>query len=201
MADLDRVSELGRVQYSGDEESNGDDESNRDGEEQDLNSQVIFDNMLRVARRMNCKDRQQQLVLLSLAIAAITEAGTDPRSGTGVKTRRSQGAATVKEAMKQDVRSNSLNSSSPSGSRTPKKWLPEDRALVEKLRGEKVGWAQMAEYHFPGRTMKQIKSSWHGWQRKIKDAIEKEKQLDEDPVGAEVVERETGWSDQITYES
>jgi hypothetical protein len=183
------------MQYSGDE-SNSDDRSSGDEEEWLHNPQTVFNNMLHVARRLSYKDRQQQIVLLSLAISAITQADADAGSQSDGETdKRSWEGAQVKDIARKETRKE--NPDLFSSART---WSPEDHALVKKLRAKNLSWDEINKHHFPGRTRGQIIGRYKYWIKKNEDAAKKGNQEESEPDGAEQLESEIGLSDQTIYE-
>jgi hypothetical protein len=193
MAEPDGLSQADGMQYSGDE-SNSDDGSNGDEEELLLNPQTVFNNMLHVARRMSHKDRQQQIVLLSLAISAITQADAGSRPD-GETDKRSWEGVQVKDIARKETKKE--NPDLFSSART---WSPEDHALVKKLRAKNFSWDEINKHHFPGRTRGQIIGRYKYWIKKNKDATKKGNQEENEPDGAEQLESEIGLSDQTIYE-
>jgi hypothetical protein len=193
MAEPDGLSQSDGMQYSGDE-SNSDDGPNGDEEEWLLNPQTVFNNMLHVARCMSHKDRQQQIVLLSLAISAITQADVGSQSNGGTDKRSWEGAQVKGIARKETKKENPVLFSS---ART---WSPEDHALVKNLRAKNFSWDEINKHHYPGRTRSQIIGRYKYWVKKNEDAAKKGNQEENEPDGAEQFESEIGLSDQTIYE-
>ncbi len=187
MAETEGLSQFDAMGYCQDEETTEDERSDGDGETVHLNPQFVFQKMMRVASRMSHRDRQQQMVLLSLAMSAITKADAHSRSQTGT------GNEIAKKAKGESL---GLLSSATSG--ISKRWSPDDIALVKKLRVEKVSWGDICRHHFPGRTAQAIKKSYNYRLKKSNNTAEKEKLGGEESNGAE--ELEIGWSDLIISE-
>jgi hypothetical protein len=193
MAEPDGLSQADGMQYSGDE-SNSDDGSNGDEEEWLFDPQIVFMNMLHVARRMSHKDRQQQIVLLSLAISAITQADADSQSD-GETDKRSWEGAQVKDTARKEKKKE--NPDLFSSART---WSLEDHALVKKLRARNFSWDEINKHHFPGRTRGQIMGRYKYWIKRNEDAAKKGNQEENEPDEAKQLGSEIGLSDQTIYE-
>lgn len=194
MAELDGLGELDRMQYSGDEESTADDVSTGDSEEWCFDPQTIFKNMLQVARRLSHKDRQQQLVLLSLAMSAIIQADSDSPSDAETEKRSREGAQVKNTARKETRKEN------PGSFSSARKWSLEDHALVKKLRAETLSWDDISQHHFPGQSGKRIGARYQYWIKKSMDTAEDGNQEDNEPDGVVARESEPGLSDQSMYE-
>jgi hypothetical protein len=200
MADLDRLSQIDVVERSGSEESDQDEGSDGDGERWYLSRQSVFNKMLHMASRMSQKDRQQQKLLLSLALSAIDKADANFRSDSQ-REKRTQEVAHGKGTSEKETQGEALDSLSSVRSQTQKTWSPEDLALVKELRAKNVGWGDISRHHLPGRTGNQIRARYAKWLEKNKD-FEDEEILFEgpEPDGDEELEIEIGWSDSRVYE-
>jgi hypothetical protein len=142
---------IDEVGYSSDQGSTDDERSDRVENEWLLSPHNVFRNMLHVATCMSQKDRQQQKVLLSLAIQAIEKVEEDSRSDVERKRKR-QETAEDKDTAKKEMHGRPLGSLSPASSRYVL-WLQnngnfEDEEMFEEPKPDgaeelesEIGWS------------------------------------------------------------
>jgi len=192
MAEQGQLCQVDVMELTCSEESGQDEGSDGDAENFHLSPQSVFKKMLQVAAHMRQKDRQQQKILLSLAIQAIEEVEEDHWSD---RKKKRQEATQGNNAAKKETQGRPLGSLSPTSSRVGKRWSPEEFALVKKLRAKNIRWVDIAKQHLPGRTGRQISSKYSLWLKKNKGLKDVEEVFEElEPDGAEELESDIGWS-------
>jgi hypothetical protein len=199
MAEQDQPCQVEVVELAGSEESGQDEGSDGDAEKFHLSPQSVFKKMLQVATHMSQKDRQQQKILLSLAMQAIEEVEEDSRSHVKRKKKR-QEATPGKNATKEETQGRPLGPLSPASSRVGKRWSPEEITLVKKLRAKNIRWVDIAKYHLPGRTGRQISSRYNLLLKRNKDLEDVEEIFEESELdGAQELGSDIGWSNQKVH--